>query len=166
MASSLFVNTLQVDFESVFSIEHTGMSRMFKSMEDTGLKAQENESPIDQQTNQAQPTTVDGQRTLEQQTLKDKDQSQTHSSSGSSWGLSAENNSSSSGSPTLSSKLPDRSTTIVHTLGPKLYSAAKNSMDHQVPHSSIMLLVVYTAQNTIIDREAKEQPTSPVALEP
>ncbi|KZV41977.1 hypothetical protein F511_32089 [Dorcoceras hygrometricum] len=38
MASSLFVNTLQVDFESVFAIEHIGMTRMFKSLEDTALK--------------------------------------------------------------------------------------------------------------------------------
>ncbi|KZV25372.1 hypothetical protein F511_07256 [Dorcoceras hygrometricum] len=38
MASSLFVNTLQVEFESVLSMEHTGMTSMFKSLEDTGLK--------------------------------------------------------------------------------------------------------------------------------
>ncbi|KZV15935.1 hypothetical protein F511_08726 [Dorcoceras hygrometricum] len=38
MASSLFVNTLQVDFASVLTIEHTGMVRMFKSLEDTGLR--------------------------------------------------------------------------------------------------------------------------------
>ncbi|KZV16893.1 hypothetical protein F511_36966 [Dorcoceras hygrometricum] len=38
MASSIFVNTLQVDFESMFAMEHTGMTCMFKSLEDTGLK--------------------------------------------------------------------------------------------------------------------------------
>ncbi|KZV25926.1 hypothetical protein F511_30412 [Dorcoceras hygrometricum] len=38
MASSLFVNTLQVEFDSVFAMEHTGMTHMFKSLEDTGLK--------------------------------------------------------------------------------------------------------------------------------
>ncbi|KZV27673.1 hypothetical protein F511_11901 [Dorcoceras hygrometricum] len=38
MASSLFVNTLQVEFESVLAMEHTGMTRMFKSLEDTGLR--------------------------------------------------------------------------------------------------------------------------------
>ncbi|KZV39095.1 hypothetical protein F511_28985 [Dorcoceras hygrometricum] len=29
---------MQVDFTSVFAMEHTGMARMFKSLEDTGLK--------------------------------------------------------------------------------------------------------------------------------
>ncbi|KZV46731.1 hypothetical protein F511_36517 [Dorcoceras hygrometricum] len=38
MASSLFVNTLQVDFASVLAMEHTGMVRMFKSLEDTELR--------------------------------------------------------------------------------------------------------------------------------
>ncbi|KZV28707.1 hypothetical protein F511_12575 [Dorcoceras hygrometricum] len=38
MASSRFVNALQVEFESVLTLEHTGMTRMFKSLEDTGLK--------------------------------------------------------------------------------------------------------------------------------
>ncbi|KZV40258.1 hypothetical protein F511_37931 [Dorcoceras hygrometricum] len=38
MASSLFVNTLQVDFASSFAMEHIGMIRMFKSLEDTGLR--------------------------------------------------------------------------------------------------------------------------------
>ncbi|KZV42319.1 pollen-specific leucine-rich repeat extensin-like protein 2 [Dorcoceras hygrometricum] len=128
--------------------------------------ALENEPQIEQQTNQAQPTTVDDQQTLEQQTPEDKDQSQTYSSSGSSWGLSADNISSSSGSPTLSGKLPDRGTTVVHTLGPNLSSVAKSSMDHQGPHSSTMPVVVYTTQNTTIDREAEEQPTFSAALEP
>ncbi|KZV35417.1 aspartic protein-like protein 1 [Dorcoceras hygrometricum] len=38
MASSLFINTLQVDFASVLTMEHTEMVRMFKSLEDTGLR--------------------------------------------------------------------------------------------------------------------------------
>ncbi|KZV33587.1 hypothetical protein F511_33846 [Dorcoceras hygrometricum] len=38
MASSLFVNTLQVDFTSVLTMEHAGMVRMFKTLEDTGLR--------------------------------------------------------------------------------------------------------------------------------
>ncbi|KZV57797.1 hypothetical protein F511_22284 [Dorcoceras hygrometricum] len=38
MASSLFINTLQVDFASVLTMEHTGMVCMFKSLEDTGLR--------------------------------------------------------------------------------------------------------------------------------
>ncbi|KZV30049.1 hypothetical protein F511_28140 [Dorcoceras hygrometricum] len=38
MASSLFVNTLHVDFESVLTMEHIGMVRMFKSLKDTGLR--------------------------------------------------------------------------------------------------------------------------------
>ncbi|KZV31869.1 hypothetical protein F511_43732 [Dorcoceras hygrometricum] len=37
MAASFFVNTLQVDFEFVLAMEHTGMARMFKSLEDTGI---------------------------------------------------------------------------------------------------------------------------------
>ncbi|KZV38598.1 hypothetical protein F511_25352 [Dorcoceras hygrometricum] len=37
MAASFFVNTLQVNFESVIAMEHTGMAHMFKSL-DTGLK--------------------------------------------------------------------------------------------------------------------------------
>ncbi|KZV40561.1 hypothetical protein F511_35330 [Dorcoceras hygrometricum] len=38
MAYSLFVNTLQVDFASVFAMEYTGMILMFKYLEDTGLR--------------------------------------------------------------------------------------------------------------------------------
>ncbi|KZV18642.1 hypothetical protein F511_03536 [Dorcoceras hygrometricum] len=38
MASSLFVNTLQVEFTSVLTMEHAGMVRMFKTLEDTGLR--------------------------------------------------------------------------------------------------------------------------------
>ncbi|KZV57505.1 hypothetical protein F511_12315 [Dorcoceras hygrometricum] len=72
-------------------------------------QAQDNEPPIEQKMNQAQPTTVDG---------------------------------------------------------PNFSSAAKNSTDHQGPHSSTMPLVVYIAQNTTIDREADEQPTFSAALEP
>ncbi|KZV14271.1 bromodomain and WD repeat-containing protein 1 [Dorcoceras hygrometricum] len=34
MAASFFVNTLQVEFESVLAMEHTGMTRMIKSLED------------------------------------------------------------------------------------------------------------------------------------
>ncbi|KZV14176.1 T-complex protein 1 subunit alpha [Dorcoceras hygrometricum] len=37
MASSLFVNTFQVDFTSVLTMEYAGMVRMFKTLEDTGL---------------------------------------------------------------------------------------------------------------------------------
>ncbi|KZV36562.1 hypothetical protein F511_23591 [Dorcoceras hygrometricum] len=38
MASSLSINAMQVNFESVLSMEHIGMVRMFKSMEEIGLK--------------------------------------------------------------------------------------------------------------------------------
>ncbi|KZV27162.1 hypothetical protein F511_21669 [Dorcoceras hygrometricum] len=38
MASSHFINTLQVDFASILAVEHTGMIRMFKSLEYTGLR--------------------------------------------------------------------------------------------------------------------------------
>ncbi|KZV58057.1 hypothetical protein F511_37465 [Dorcoceras hygrometricum] len=38
MVASLFVNAMQVDFTSVLAMEHTGMVRMFKSLEETGLK--------------------------------------------------------------------------------------------------------------------------------
>ncbi|KZV35568.1 hypothetical protein F511_28410 [Dorcoceras hygrometricum] len=38
MAAYFFVNALQVDFESVLVMEHTGMALMFKTLEDTGLK--------------------------------------------------------------------------------------------------------------------------------
>ncbi|KZV44920.1 hypothetical protein F511_06542 [Dorcoceras hygrometricum] len=38
MASSLFVNTLLVDFTSVVTMEHAGMVRMLKTLEDTGLR--------------------------------------------------------------------------------------------------------------------------------
>ncbi|KZV32270.1 hypothetical protein F511_20487 [Dorcoceras hygrometricum] len=38
MAASLSVNAMQVDFASVLAMEHTGMVRMFKSMEETCLK--------------------------------------------------------------------------------------------------------------------------------
>ncbi|KZV16906.1 hypothetical protein F511_23905 [Dorcoceras hygrometricum] len=38
MACSPFINTLQVDFASVLAMEHTCMVRMFKSLEDTGLR--------------------------------------------------------------------------------------------------------------------------------
>ncbi|KZV14308.1 hypothetical protein F511_19451 [Dorcoceras hygrometricum] len=38
MVASFFVNTLQVNFESVITMEHTGMARLFNSLEDTGLK--------------------------------------------------------------------------------------------------------------------------------
>ncbi|KZV30926.1 hypothetical protein F511_28876 [Dorcoceras hygrometricum] len=37
MTSSLFINTLQVNFESVIGMEHAGMVGMFKSLEDTGF---------------------------------------------------------------------------------------------------------------------------------
>ncbi|KZV17053.1 hypothetical protein F511_12383 [Dorcoceras hygrometricum] len=38
MAASLFVNAVQVNFESVLVMKHDGMAKMFKSLEDTGLK--------------------------------------------------------------------------------------------------------------------------------
>ncbi|KZV29330.1 dystroglycan-like [Dorcoceras hygrometricum] len=38
MAASFSVNTLQVDFESVLAMEHSGMVGMFKTLENTGLK--------------------------------------------------------------------------------------------------------------------------------
>ncbi|KZV57174.1 hypothetical protein F511_13409 [Dorcoceras hygrometricum] len=38
MAASFSVNTLQVDFESVLGMEHFGMVRMFKTLENTVLK--------------------------------------------------------------------------------------------------------------------------------
>ncbi|KZV20383.1 hypothetical protein F511_39356 [Dorcoceras hygrometricum] len=38
MASYLFVNALQVEFESVLAMEHTEMARMFKYLVDTGLE--------------------------------------------------------------------------------------------------------------------------------
>ncbi|KZV22994.1 hypothetical protein F511_20395 [Dorcoceras hygrometricum] len=38
MAASFFVNAMQVDFESVLAMEHAGMVRMFKTLEDTWLK--------------------------------------------------------------------------------------------------------------------------------
>ncbi|KZV29188.1 hypothetical protein F511_30661 [Dorcoceras hygrometricum] len=38
MAASFFVNALQIDFESVLSMEHSGMVHMFKNLENTGLK--------------------------------------------------------------------------------------------------------------------------------
>ncbi|KZV37750.1 Transcripteion factor [Dorcoceras hygrometricum] len=38
MAASFSVNTLQVDFESVLAMEHSGMVDMFKALENTGLK--------------------------------------------------------------------------------------------------------------------------------
>ncbi|KZV35032.1 hypothetical protein F511_19779 [Dorcoceras hygrometricum] len=38
MAASFYVNTLQVKFESVLAMEHTGMARLFKSLVDTGLE--------------------------------------------------------------------------------------------------------------------------------
>ncbi|KZV20412.1 hypothetical protein F511_30642 [Dorcoceras hygrometricum] len=38
MASSLSINAMQVNFESVLTMEHTGMVRLFKSLEETGLK--------------------------------------------------------------------------------------------------------------------------------
>ncbi|KZV44564.1 hypothetical protein F511_44218 [Dorcoceras hygrometricum] len=38
MAASFYVNTMQVDFESVLAMEHTGLAKMFKSLEDIGLK--------------------------------------------------------------------------------------------------------------------------------
>ncbi|KZV32155.1 hypothetical protein F511_19376 [Dorcoceras hygrometricum] len=38
MAASYFVNSMQVDFESVIAMKHTGMVNMFKSLKDIGLK--------------------------------------------------------------------------------------------------------------------------------
>ncbi|KZV46113.1 hypothetical protein F511_12640 [Dorcoceras hygrometricum] len=38
MAASFFVNTLQVEFESVLTMEHTGMAWMFKSLVDIGIE--------------------------------------------------------------------------------------------------------------------------------
>ncbi|KZV36708.1 hypothetical protein F511_36813 [Dorcoceras hygrometricum] len=38
MASVVFVNALQVNFDSVLTVEHSGMVNMFKSLEDSGLK--------------------------------------------------------------------------------------------------------------------------------
>ncbi|KZV25466.1 hypothetical protein F511_16570 [Dorcoceras hygrometricum] len=38
MAASLSVNAVQVDFVSVLSMEHVGIVKMFKSLEETGLK--------------------------------------------------------------------------------------------------------------------------------
>ncbi|KZV40494.1 hypothetical protein F511_23831 [Dorcoceras hygrometricum] len=38
MAASLYVNTLQVKFESVLAMEHTEMAHLFKSLVDTGLE--------------------------------------------------------------------------------------------------------------------------------
>ncbi|KZV40705.1 hypothetical protein F511_32591 [Dorcoceras hygrometricum] len=38
MASVLFVNALQVNFASVLTMEHSGMVKMFKSLEDSGRK--------------------------------------------------------------------------------------------------------------------------------
>ncbi|KZV38904.1 phospholipid-transporting ATPase 1-like [Dorcoceras hygrometricum] len=38
MAASFFVNAMQVDFEPVLAMEHTGMDKMFMSLEDTRLK--------------------------------------------------------------------------------------------------------------------------------
>ncbi|KZV38917.1 hypothetical protein F511_41811 [Dorcoceras hygrometricum] len=38
MVASFFVNALQVDFESVLVMEHTGMAHMSKTLEDTGLQ--------------------------------------------------------------------------------------------------------------------------------
>ncbi|KZV38560.1 hypothetical protein F511_27585 [Dorcoceras hygrometricum] len=38
MIPSFFVNALQVDFASVFAMEHTGMVRMFNTLEEIGLK--------------------------------------------------------------------------------------------------------------------------------
>ncbi|KZV21253.1 5-methyltetrahydrofolate:homocysteine methyltransferase [Dorcoceras hygrometricum] len=38
MAASFFGNALQVDFDSVLAMEHTGMVQMFKNLEETGLK--------------------------------------------------------------------------------------------------------------------------------
>ncbi|KZV32653.1 hypothetical protein F511_36384 [Dorcoceras hygrometricum] len=38
MAASLFINAMQVNFKSVLAMEHAGMVRMFKSLEETWLK--------------------------------------------------------------------------------------------------------------------------------
>ncbi|KZV14160.1 hypothetical protein F511_44303 [Dorcoceras hygrometricum] len=38
MAASFFVNAMQVDFECVLAMEHTGMAKMFKYLEDTWVK--------------------------------------------------------------------------------------------------------------------------------
>ncbi|KZV31248.1 hypothetical protein F511_13042 [Dorcoceras hygrometricum] len=38
MDASFFVNEMQVDFASVLAMEHTGIARMFKTLEDTRLK--------------------------------------------------------------------------------------------------------------------------------
>ncbi|KZV28954.1 hypothetical protein F511_07514 [Dorcoceras hygrometricum] len=38
MVASFFGNTMQVDFASVLAMEHTGLVRMFKSLEEIGLK--------------------------------------------------------------------------------------------------------------------------------
>ncbi|KZV17396.1 hypothetical protein F511_43031 [Dorcoceras hygrometricum] len=38
MSAFFFVNAMQVDFESVLAMEHTGMAKMFKYLEDTRLK--------------------------------------------------------------------------------------------------------------------------------
>ncbi|KZV54885.1 putative galacturonosyltransferase 4 [Dorcoceras hygrometricum] len=38
MATSFFVNAMQVDFEPVLTMEHTGMTKMFMSLKDTELK--------------------------------------------------------------------------------------------------------------------------------
>ncbi|KZV14151.1 hypothetical protein F511_44304 [Dorcoceras hygrometricum] len=38
MAASFFVHAMQVDFASVLSMEHIGMAKLFKSLEDTRLK--------------------------------------------------------------------------------------------------------------------------------
>ncbi|KZV45372.1 hypothetical protein F511_18330 [Dorcoceras hygrometricum] len=38
MAAYFFVNGMKVDFESMLAMEHTRMAKMFKCLEDTGLK--------------------------------------------------------------------------------------------------------------------------------
>ncbi|KZV54033.1 hypothetical protein F511_39656 [Dorcoceras hygrometricum] len=38
MAASFLFNAMEVDFESMLAMEHSGMAKMFKSLEDTGLK--------------------------------------------------------------------------------------------------------------------------------
>ncbi|KZV27726.1 hypothetical protein F511_03964 [Dorcoceras hygrometricum] len=38
ITDSFFVNAMQVDFASMLSMEHTGITCMFKTLEDTGLK--------------------------------------------------------------------------------------------------------------------------------
>ncbi|KZV52317.1 hypothetical protein F511_39158 [Dorcoceras hygrometricum] len=112
--------------------------------------AQENEPPVQQQAHQAQRqnqlATTDGPKTLEQQPLVEKYQSQTHSSFGSSWELSVH---------TM------RTTRIV--VGPNPSSAANNSTDHQGKHSSEMPLVVYTTQLNPFDSKVLEQPISSAA---